>query len=81
MMVATAALNQLAFERRVRHLWRLGPRPISELLLEIAAISGRGTWLDQRLADYAAIDGDALDLLGARDWPKPPLHVAARGQQ
>jgi len=75
MTVATEALNQLAFHRRVRRLWRLGPRPVGELLLELAAISGRRTWLDQRLEDYANLDGAAIDAVGARDWPAPPLHV------
>jgi hypothetical protein len=80
MIVATDTLNRLAYERRIRHLWRLGPRPIGELLLELAEIAGRRTWLDRRLDDYAAIDGDTLDLLGARDWPPPILHLAGGGR-
>ena len=80
MTVATEALNHLAYERRVRHLWRLGPRPIGELLLELATISGRRTWLDQRLDAYAGLDGDTLDRMGARDWPRPVLHIAATGR-
>jgi hypothetical protein len=76
MSISTATLNQLAYERRVRHLWRLGPRPLGELLLELAEIAGRRTWLDTKLVEYSAINGETLEALGARDWSRPILHLA-----
>jgi hypothetical protein len=76
--IATSALNRLAYERRVRRLWRLGPHPLGELLLELAEIAGRRAWLDERLDTCSAIDGGTLDMLGARDWPRPILHLASQ---
>jgi hypothetical protein len=74
--VPTDAINELNFRRRVQRLHRLGPRPIGELLLELAEVSGRRTWLDMKLAEYGDINGATLDVLGARDWPRPILHLA-----
>jgi hypothetical protein len=75
MIASTEILNDLNFPRRTQHLWRLGPRATGELLLELAAISGRRTWLDQRLDDYAAIDPAAVEAARAHDWPVPLLHI------
>ena len=75
MTIATEIIDEMDFRRRARHLWRLGPRATGELLLELAAISGRRTWLDQRLDDYAAIDPAAVEAARAHDWPAPPLHI------
>jgi hypothetical protein len=78
--IPTDAINELNFRRRVRRLHRLGPRPIGELLLELAEVSGRRTWLDMKLVEYGDINGATLDALGASDWPRPILHLAARGR-
>jgi hypothetical protein len=67
-MVPSETLNQLAFERRVRHLWRLGPRAMAELLSEMATISARRTWLDGRLQAYGRIEPDILDAANAREF-------------
>lgn len=77
--IPTDALNDLNFRRRVQRLHRIGPRPIGELLLELAEVSGRRTWLDMRLVEYGHIDGDALADLGANDWPTAPLHLVSGG--
>ncbi len=75
MTVATLTLNEFSYARRVRRLWRLGPRATGELLAELATISGRRTWLDQRLDDYANLDRKVIDAVGGNDWPEPPLHI------
>jgi hypothetical protein len=68
-MIATETLNQLAFERRVHHLWRLGPRAMAELLDEMATISARRTWLDAELARYATLDPSLVEAVGAGEFP------------
>jgi len=78
--IPTEAINELNFRRRVQRLHRLGPRPMGELLLELAELAGRRTWLDQRLDAYNTIDGHNLDMLRACDWPRPILHLAAKGR-
>jgi len=75
--VSSAILNEFSYARRVRWLWQLGPRATGELLAELAAISGRRTWLDDRLDAYANLDRQTLDAVGANDWPEPPLLVVA----
>jgi len=76
--VAIEVFNELAYRRRVQRLWRLGPRATGALLLELAAISGRRTWLDGRLDAYAALNPTTVAALGATDWPAPPLSEVGR---
>jgi hypothetical protein len=60
------------FHRLTERLWRLGPRPIGELLLEVA--SGRD--LVEAAEEYDALDAIAVARLGARDWPVTVWSVA-----
>ena len=55
----------LRFRRLVRHLHRLGPRPVGELLLEVAADQDE---LLRRLEDLARWDPAVVAWLGADDW-------------
>jgi hypothetical protein len=77
-MIDTDAINELVFRRRVKQLWRCGPRATGELLLELAAVSCRRTWLDSRLEAYATLDPATVDALGATDWRALPLREAVR---
>jgi hypothetical protein len=53
------------FRRLTERLHRLGPRPVGELLLEVA----NGRDLIAALEDYAQLNAVAVARLGARDWP------------
>jgi hypothetical protein len=68
-------MNRLSFERSVDRLHGLGPRPVGGLLLELAAISGRREWLDQRLATYADLDPQVIRAFRADHFSPPPLHA------
>jgi hypothetical protein len=74
-MVPSEALNQLAFERRVHHLWRLGPRAMAEILDELATVSARRSWLDAELERYSRLDPSLVDAVGAPEFA-PRLFVA-----
>ena len=61
-----------AFRSRVRHLHRLGPRPVGELLGEIvAAVPDAAPVLAARLEAYARLDPHAVARLGGDDWLEP----------
>ena len=53
------------FRRLVRHLHGLGPRPVGELLLEVA--DDRDLLLE-RLEHLAQFDPEFARLMGAHDW-------------
>ncbi len=57
---ATAFIREIAFHRHIDHLHRLGPRAIGEFLSEIGERHLCRTWIEDRLADYALIDPEAL---------------------
>ena len=68
------AAADLHFRRQVSHLHALGPRATAELLEEIGAQRMIRTFIDQKLARYAAIHSVALCAAGG-DRPAPvPLH-------
>jgi hypothetical protein len=81
MNFATEINNELHLRRRLKRLWRLGPRPFTELLLETATISGRTTWLDKRLDDYLAIGPELLHAASANDWPNTVPLVVIEGDR
>ena len=57
------------FREQVRHLHRLGPRPVGEILAEVLAAcpTCRGLVLE-RLDRFGEMDPHHIDLLGAADW-------------
>jgi hypothetical protein len=65
--------QNLRFRRLSERVWRLGPRPVGELLIEVAA----GRDLIQALEAYAALDAAAVLRLEARAWPPDPIHEVA----
>ena len=54
------------FEHMVKHLHRLGPRPLAELLADGRRDLGEA---------YAALDPEILRALGADSFPPMPLEV------
>jgi hypothetical protein len=75
MNIETSALNELAYRRRVQHLWNCGPRAVAELLLEIGAERSIGAVIDEKLARYSMLDPATLKALGADRLPRPVLYL------
>jgi hypothetical protein len=61
--------NNQRFRRLLERLHQLGPRPVGELLLEVA----NGRDLIEALEEYARLDPAVVEALGVRDWPTPPI--------
>ena len=65
-MVARARASDCPrFRHLVGRVWRLGPRPTAELLLELEPDCGR---LIRTLERYASLDPAVVDAAGGRDW-------------
>ena len=56
------------FRHLVRRVWKQGPRPVGEILLEFAPDLDV---LIQRLERYAEIDPDLVRIADATDWIQP----------
>jgi hypothetical protein len=70
------------FRHLVRRLHALGPRPVGELLLELARAHGIADDIARRLEVYAALDPTVVAALDGQDWPSiPPLVVPKRGSR
>ncbi len=63
------------FEYMVEHLHRLGPRPIAELLIEIARCTGHSSLIADRIQAYAGLDRELVRALGGDRFPPMPLEV------
>ena len=74
--IPTSAIMELVRRRRVQRVWSCGPRTMLELLDEIGSERGIGTVIDATLARYATLDPAVVRAVGARDWPRPILHLA-----
>jgi hypothetical protein len=66
----------LIFQRNVERLHALGPRATGELLAEIGEQRHCRTFIEQRLAAYAALDPEIVRALKGDQFPRPPLHKA-----
>ncbi len=76
--VATEAVADLRFRRRVQQVHRLGARAVGELLAELGAERSIMTLIDQKLDTYAELEPEALEAAGGdRFWPLP-LRVVRR---
>ncbi len=71
-------VDRLRFHRQVEKLYRLGPRAIGELLAEIGEQRGIQTFIEQRLAAYAALDPEVVRELDGVQFPRPPLYPVKR---
>ena len=70
------AFDGLRFRHLIHHLHDLGPRPTGEFLAEL------GRRYDEReiahqLEQYGVLDPAAVERLGGRDFPAPPLEPVA----
>ena len=66
------------YRRQVEHLHEQGPRPMGELLAEIAVAHGLEADISERLARFAAIPDDALDVTDGRCFPPDPMYGVSR---
>ena len=64
----------LRFHRQVEKIHGLGPRATGELLAEIGEQQHCRTFIDRRLAAYAALDPEVIRELDGDEFPRPPLH-------
>jgi hypothetical protein len=63
------AASDPIFRRNIRHLHRLGPRPIGEVLAEVISnLPEAEPVIADRLATYAELDPALVDALGGADW-------------
>ena len=63
------------FERQVVCVHALGPRPLAELLIEIANLTDRPDIVADRVRAYADLDLAFLRYLGGDRFPPMPLQV------
>ena len=64
--------------RLVARLHELGPRPILELLTEVALEHHLGDDIEVRLERYGRLDPRTVALVGGRRLPKPSLLAVPR---
>ena len=57
------------FERQIKRIHALDPRPLAELLTEIATATGEPGLIADRLQAYAALDPEIVRALGADKFP------------
>ena len=63
------------FERQVERLHSIAPRPLGELLAEIATATGQPSLIADRVEAYAALDPEIVRALGADRFPPSVLGV------
>ena len=66
------------YRRRIEHLHEQGARSVGELLAEIAIVHGLEADISERLARFAAISDDALDVTDGRCFPPDPIYEVSR---
>ncbi len=65
----------LRFERLIERVHALGPRPLGELLIEIASHTGQSSFIAHRLEEYARLDPEIVRAVGGDRFPPMPLQV------
>ena len=66
------------YRRKIDHLHEQGARPVGELLAEIAIAHGLEADISERLARFAAIPDDTLDVTNGRCFPPDPIYEVSR---
>ena len=64
------------FEHMVECLHRLGPRPLAEMIVEIATVTGEAGLVVGLVQEYSALDPEIVRALGGDQFPPMPLGVA-----
>ncbi len=76
--IAAGIVADLAFQRNVERLHRLGPRPQYELLREIEQRFGCGNFIRDRVKRFAELDPGLVQVLGGDRFPETPVHEVRR---
>ncbi len=63
------------FQRIIERVHALGPRPLAELLAEIATATGQHVRVVDLVEEYAQLDPDLLRFLGGDSFAPMPLGV------
>ncbi len=71
----TQLLAGQRLDRLIERVHALGPRPLAELLGEIATATGEPGLIADRVAAYARLDPDLVCALGGDRFPTMPLAV------
>lgn len=66
------------YRRLIVHLHEQGTRPVGELLAEIAVAHGLQADISERLARFAAIPDNALDVTNGRCFSPDPIYEVSR---
>ncbi len=69
------ALAGVHFERQIMRVHALGPRPLAEMLGEIATATGQPAAVADRIEAYAALDAAVLRAVGADSFPPNVLEI------
>ncbi len=69
------ALAEPRLERMIEHVHALGPRPLAEMLAEIARSTGQPDLVVDLVEKYARLDPEIVHALGADRFPPVPLEV------
>ena len=77
-MTAPGVIADMRRQRHVRQLYRLGPRAIDALLIEIGAERSIMTLIERKIEKYAALDIDALENAGGDRFPASPTYEVQR---
>ncbi len=67
------ALASVRHERNVEHVHALGPRPLYEMLAEIAIATGEPGIVADRVEAYAELNPELIRAIGANHFPPPPM--------
>ena len=70
----------LRLQHNVVKLHSLDPRVLYELLVEVSAVTGAMTAIDQTVARYAGLDPELLRAVGADQFPPCPALRIVRGR-
>jgi len=68
-------LDFLTHDRVIERVHALGPRPLAEMLAEIATATGKPDLIADRVEAYAALDPEIVRAVGANSFPVMPLQV------
>ncbi len=72
-VAAPHVIADLRRQRHVRKLYRLGPRALDALLIEIGAERSIMTLIERKIERYAALDINALEVAGGDCFPAQPV--------
>jgi hypothetical protein len=73
-------LADVRLQSAVKRLHKCGPRPVYEMLVELAARRMLRTEIEALVFKYAAINLPALEAAGGRQFAPVPLHPIGNGR-